>query len=99
MHKLLVILAICLPQPIKQLIYRRLLKWQLGRGVQIGLSYLDGGQIVLEDNVRIGHFNIIRGVKNFRVGTATYIANFNHIFGASYGGWDSTLASANKLIL
>lgn len=91
MHKALVILAIFLPQPVKQLIYRRLLKWQIGRGVRIGLSYLDAGKMVLEDNVRIGHFNIIRGVKNFRVGTGTYIANFNHIFGAAYAGWASTL--------
>ncbi len=92
MHKVLVILAVFLPQSVKQAIYRRLLKWQIGRGVHIGLSYLDTGQTVLEDNVKIGHFNIIRGVKNFRVGTGTYIANFNQIFGASYVDWASTLS-------
>lgn len=91
MRKFIVILAIFLPQSLKQAIYRRLLKWQIGRGVRIGLSYLDCGQMVLEDSVRIGHFNIIRGVKSFRVGTGTYLANFNHISGADYAGWASTL--------
>lgn len=91
MRKVLVILAIFLPQPIKQVIYHRLLKWQIGRGVRIGLSYLDARHVVLGDNVRIGHFNIIRGVKRLSVGDGTYIANFNQMFGASYPNWASEL--------
>jgi len=91
MHKALVIMAVFLPQPIKQMIYRRLFRWRIGRGVRIGFSYLDARHVTLGDNVRIGHFNIIRGVKRLSVGDGTYIANFNHMFGASYPNWASEL--------
>lgn len=91
MRKLLLILATLLPLPGKLFIYRRLLGWRIGKNVRIGWSYLDAGHVTLGDTVRIGHFNIVRGVKRLSVGSETYIANLNQMFGASYPGWDSTL--------
>ena len=92
MRKTLSLLVILLPQPVKQWIYRNIFKWQIGKDVQIGLSYLDVEQMALGDGVRIGHFNIIRGVKHLSIGEGTYIANFNQMFGASYPDWASELA-------
>ena len=92
MRKLILILSVILPQGFKQWVYRHLLKWQIGKRVQIGFSYIDARQVTLEDDVRIGHFNIIRGLKCFSVGEGTYIANFNQMFGASYSGWASELS-------
>jgi len=91
MRKLLLVLAALLPLPLKLGIYRRLLGWRIGKNVRIGWSYLDAGHVTLGDNVRIGHFNLVRGVKRLSVGSGTYIANLNQMFGAAYPGWDSTL--------
>lgn len=97
MKKGLLLLAVFLPQPLKLLLYRRLFRWQIGRGVRIGWSYVDARQVTLGDNVRIGHFNIIRGVKRLSVGEGTYIANFNQMFGASYPNWASELIVGERV--
>jgi acetyltransferase-like isoleucine patch superfamily enzyme len=91
MRRLLLILAALMPLPLKLLIYRRLLKWRIGKNARIGWSYLDAGQVTLGDNVRIGHFNLLRGIKHLSIGSETYIANFNQMFGAAYPEWASTL--------
>ena len=91
MRKALILLAVILPSPLKLWIYRRLFRWQIGTGVTIGFSYLDCGQVTLGDNVRIGHFNLIKGIKTLTIGTGTYLANYNHLFGASYPEWDSEM--------
>lgn len=97
MRKLLLVIAALLPQPVKLLIYRRLLGWQIGKNVQIGWSFLDAHKVTLGDNVRIGHFNLIRGLKQFSIGEGTYIANLNQMFGANYPGWDSTLTIGSRV--
>lgn len=97
MRKLLLLFSIFLPQGLKQWVYHHLLKWNIGQRVQIGLSYIDAGHVTLSDNVRIGHFNIIRGVKRLSIGEGTYIANFNQIFGASYPNWASELTIGERV--
>ncbi len=91
MRKIILVLAVVLPQPLKQFLYRTLLKWKIGRGVKIGYSYLDARDVELGDGVQIGHFNVVRGVRRFRVGAGTYIANFNEFFGD--GGFYKEFAS------
>jgi acetyltransferase-like isoleucine patch superfamily enzyme len=85
MSKLLLIVAVPLPQPLKALIYRRVFGWQIGRNVRIGLSYLEGRQVSLGDGVTIRHFNVFKGLKRLTVGPGTFIANFNEFFGNYYG--------------
>ncbi len=97
MRRLLLVLAALLPLPLKLVIYRRLLKWRIGKNVRIGWSYLDAGQVTLGDNVHIGHFNLLRGIKKLSVGSGTYIANFNQMFGAAYPDWDSTLTIGDNV--
>ena len=92
-RKVCLLFAVLLPQWLKKACYRRLLGWKIGRGVRIGWSYLEAQHVVIGDNVRIGHFNIARGLGHLEVGEWTYIANFNHFFGAiAYGGpWTAIL--------
>ena len=80
-----------MPQLIKQVVYRKVLKWQIGSNVNIGFSYIDSTAVIIGNDVKIGHFNIIRGIRHLFVGEGTYIANLNQIFGASYPNWASEL--------
>ena len=80
MRQLILVIAIFLPQTIKQLIYRRLMGWKIGKDVKIGFSYLGCRSITLEDGVKIGHFNIVRRLRNFHVGQDSSIKNFNQFF-------------------
>ena len=83
-RKVVFVVAILLPPPLKVLVYRSL-GWRIGKGVRIGLSYIDSREVSLGDRARIGHFNVIKGVKRLVVGEETYIANFNDIFGSGSG--------------
>ncbi len=88
---LFLVLCSILPNSVKILIYRRILGWEIGYDVKIGFSYIDAKNVFLEDRVRIGHFNVIRNIRHLRIGTDTYMANFNSIFGSTYDGWPAYL--------
>lgn len=81
MRNFLLLVAVDLPQFAKRAIYRWLFGWKIGRHVRLGLSYIDASAVVLGDDVRIGHFNIFRGIKRLEIGAGTYIANLNQFFG------------------
>jgi acetyltransferase-like isoleucine patch superfamily enzyme len=93
MRKVILILSILLPNPLKIVFYRYCMGWQIGAGVKIGLSYIDARDVVIGDAVRIGHFNVIRHLKVFAVGANTCIKNFNSFFGAAaqHPAWASCL--------
>ncbi len=93
MKKLLLLLCVVLPQGLKQGIYRNVFRWKIGRRVRIGYSYLECASADLGDDVRIGHFNVVRGLQRFEVGERTYIANFNEFFGngGTYESFQSVL--------
>jgi acetyltransferase-like isoleucine patch superfamily enzyme len=81
MRKILLFLAVILPQPFKLFIYRRVMGWTIGKQVKIGFSYIECDEVIMGDNILIRHFNIIRGLKHFQLGRNSYIANFNEFFG------------------
>jgi len=78
-RNLLLILAVIMPQSIKVFIYS-LVGWKIGNQVKIGFSYINCDETVLEDNIKIGHFNIIRRMKYFQLGKNSCIKNFNQFF-------------------
>ena len=82
MRLLLLVLPICLPAALKRVYYRRVFGWTVGRRVRVGLSYLDAATADLADDVRIGHFNILRNLADLRIGAGTYFLNFNQVSGA-----------------
>jgi acetyltransferase-like isoleucine patch superfamily enzyme len=92
MNKLLRLLAVLLPLPLKLLIYRRIMGWQIGQNVRIGFSYIDADQISIDENVYIGHFNVIRCVKQLQIGKNSRMTNFNQLFGRrDHPRWPSQL--------
>lgn len=80
MRKLLLLVAIVMPNSIKLFIYRKLMGYGIGNNVSIGFSYIDCDHVIVEDDVSIGHFNIIRRLKKFKIGEKSYINNFNQFF-------------------
>jgi len=64
-----------------RLIYRWVFGYRIGKRVRIGLSIIDVGECVIEDDVTIGHFNIFIGTKRLRIGDHTRIGHLNIIRG------------------
>jgi len=85
----LVPLFICLlPAKIKPFFYRHLLGWKIGRNVKIGLSYINGKQIEIGDDVKIGHLNIMTTFRCLKIGSFSVIKNLNHFSGrCDYAKW------------
>ncbi|MEM6611248.1 MAG: hypothetical protein AAF652_03155 [Cyanobacteria bacterium P01_C01_bin.72] len=98
-NKILSILAVFLPHPLKILCYRRFFGWQIGNNVNIGFSYLEGENIFIEDNAKIGHFNIIRNLKLLKISKNAYVANFNQFYGdrRKRAGWKRELILAERV--
>jgi acetyltransferase-like isoleucine patch superfamily enzyme len=78
-RKILILIAVVVPLPIKLIVYR-FIGWSIGKNVKIGFSYIDCDHCVLEDNVKIGNFNIIRRLTLFHLGDSSCIKNFNQFF-------------------
>jgi len=72
------------PSPAKIMI----LKYKgvkIGKNSQIGFSYIDSEHINLGSNVYIGHFNIIKSLKNLGLKDGSKIEAFNWITGGGFG--------------
>jgi acetyltransferase-like isoleucine patch superfamily enzyme len=70
-----------LPGPLKKAVYRRVFRYKIGKGVRIGLSLVDAAQCTIEDDVSIGHGNLILGVARLRLGDHTRIGYGNILRG------------------
>lgn len=81
MKKIFLLIVVILPQALKILAYRKLLKWDIQADVKIGLSYIDCDRVVLGKQVKIGHFNIITELRHFEMGEQSNLGNLNHISG------------------
>jgi acetyltransferase-like isoleucine patch superfamily enzyme len=85
-HKLLRLVSVVLPQPLKRALFRHVLGWNVARDAYVGLSYIGADAVTLGPGSRIGHFNIVRNVQILDVGARAYIKDFNHIFGCTPEG-------------
>ena len=70
-----------LPSFLKRPLYRLLFGYRIGRGVKIGLTLLDAGECVIQDNVSIGHLNVVIGVKKLFIGDHARIGHLNILRG------------------
>ena len=70
-----------LPSFLKRPTYRLLLGYKIGKRVRIGLSLIDAKSCHIADDVSIGHFNVIIGVKKLSVGDHVRIGFLNVIRG------------------
>jgi acetyltransferase-like isoleucine patch superfamily enzyme len=81
----LIVLALfaLLPSFLKRSLYRWFFGYKIGKGVRIGLSIIDAGACLIEDDVSIGHFNVITRVEKLTVGDHVRIGHLNIIRGGS----------------
>ena len=48
-----------LPTFLKRIFYRLFFGYRIGKRVRLGLSLIDARECVIEDDVRIGHLNLV----------------------------------------
>ena len=70
-----------LPSFLKPPLYRLLFGYRLGKRVRIGLSIIDARLCEIDDDVSVGHLNLIIGVKRLRMGDHVKIGHLNVIRG------------------
>jgi acetyltransferase-like isoleucine patch superfamily enzyme len=79
----LIVLAIValFPSFLKRPVYRLFFGYQIGKRVRIGLSIIDVGECRIDDDVKIGHLNLIIRVKKLEIGDHVKIGYLNIIRG------------------
>lgn len=70
-----------LPSFLKRPLYRLLFNYSIGKRVRIGVSIIDVGECSIADDVRIGHLNLLIGVKKISIGDHVKIGHLNIIRG------------------
>jgi acetyltransferase-like isoleucine patch superfamily enzyme len=70
-----------LPSFLMRPCYRLFFGYHIGKRVHIGLSIIDAGECQIEDNVKIGHLNVIIGVKKLSIRDHVRIGHLNIIRG------------------
>ena len=80
--RLLVLACIAvLPSFLKRSCYRLFFGYRVGKRVRIGLSIIDAGECRIDDDVQIGHLNVIIRVKKITAGDHVRIGHLNIIRG------------------
>jgi acetyltransferase-like isoleucine patch superfamily enzyme len=80
--KLLDLMLIALlPSFLKRVFYRLFYGYKIGKRVRIGLSIIDADECVIADDVSIGHFNAVIGVKLLTIGDHARIGHLNILRG------------------
>jgi acetyltransferase-like isoleucine patch superfamily enzyme len=70
-----------LPSFLKRSCYRLFFGYRIGKRVRIGLSIIDAKECRINDDVRIGHLNLIIRVKKLELGDHVNIGHMNIIRG------------------
>jgi len=70
-----------LPSFLKRPSYRLFFAYRIGKRVRIGISIIDARKCTIDDDVTIGHFNLVIGVKALQIGDHVRIAHLNIIRG------------------
>ena len=70
-----------LPSLLKRPCYRLFFGYRIGKRVRIGLSIIDAHECEIANDVRIGHLNLVIGVKKLSIGDHTRIGHFNILRG------------------
>jgi len=78
----LAMLAI-LPSFLKRPLYRLFFGYKIGKRVRIGLSLIDARDCTIEDDVQIGHLNVITRVEKLQIRDHVRIGHLNIIRGGA----------------
>jgi acetyltransferase-like isoleucine patch superfamily enzyme len=78
-------LALCavLPSFLKRPCYRWFFGYKIGKRVRIGLSLIDAGECLIEDDVQIGHLNVVTRVQKIVIKDHARIGHLNIIRGGN----------------
>ncbi len=80
--KLLMLASVALlPSMLKRPCYRLFFGYRIGKRVRVGFSILDAGECQIDDDVQIGHLNVIIGVQKVTIGEHVRIGHLNIIRG------------------
>jgi acetyltransferase-like isoleucine patch superfamily enzyme len=74
-------LVALLPSFLKRPSYRLFFGYRVGKRVRIGVTLIDARECTIEDDVRIGHLNIVIGVEKLSIGDHAKIGHLNIIRG------------------
>jgi acetyltransferase-like isoleucine patch superfamily enzyme len=69
------------PSFLKRPTYRLFFGYQIGKRVRIGLSIIDAKECHIDDDVKIGHLNVVIRVKKLAIGDHVKIGHLNLIRG------------------
>jgi acetyltransferase-like isoleucine patch superfamily enzyme len=72
-----------LPSFLKRPSYRLFFGYRIGKRVRIGLSIIDAQQCRIDEDVTIGHFNVVIGVKQLVIADHVRIGHLNIIRGGN----------------
>lgn len=70
-----------LPSFLKRPFYRLFFGYRIGKRVRIGLSIIDAGECTIDDDVTIGHFNVVMRVQKITIKDHVRIGHLNIIRG------------------
>jgi len=70
-----------LPSGMLRVLYRTLFGYRIGPRVRIGLSVIDADSCFIEEDVSIGHFNLLVGTKTLNIRDHARVGHFNVIRG------------------
>ena len=80
--RLLVLACIALlPSFLKRSFYRWFFGYRIGKRVRIGVSIIDAGECTIDDDVTIGHFNVVTRVQKIAIKDHVRIGHLNIIRG------------------
>jgi acetyltransferase-like isoleucine patch superfamily enzyme len=71
------------PSAIKRPLYRHLFGYKIGKRVRIGLSVIDADECTIDDDVQIGHLNLLIATKKLKIGDHARIGHLNIIRGGN----------------
>jgi acetyltransferase-like isoleucine patch superfamily enzyme len=72
-----------LPSFLKRPLYRLFFRYRIGKRVKIGFSIIDAGECAIDDDVTIGHFNVITRVQKIVIKDHVRIGHLNIIRGGT----------------
>ena len=71
------------PSFLKRPFYRLFFGYKIGKRVKIGLSIIDAGECTIDDDVTIGHFNVVTRVQKITIKDHVRIGHLNIIRGGN----------------
>lgn len=84
------------PWSLRRFILRILFGAKIGKGTYVGFSMLHSERIEIGEGVKVGHFNLIKGLSLLKLDDHASIGNFNWISGSPIKG-SKRFISSNRL--